>query len=64
MYDQPWFVTVLGLLAMNILAAAIVRFPWKMSQIGFVVTHAGLLLVWCRPKRRPSLRHPDPRRRN
>lgn len=44
-YDQPWFVTVLGLLAMNILAAAVVRFPWKMSQIPFVVTHAGLLVL-------------------
>ena len=44
-YDQPWFVAVVGLLALNILAAAVVRFPWKKSQIPFVVTHAGLLVL-------------------
>ena len=44
-YDQSWFLALLGLLALNILAAAVVRFPWKKSQIGFVITHAGLLLL-------------------
>ena len=44
-YEKPWFVALLGLLALNILAAAVLRFPWKKSQIPFVVTHAGLLVL-------------------
>ena len=30
---------------MNILCAALIRYPWKKRQTGFVVTHAGLLIV-------------------
>ena len=30
---------------MNILCAALIRFPWKKRQTGFVITHAGLLIV-------------------
>ena len=36
-----WFLALLGLSGLNILAAAVVRFPWKKSQIPFVITHAG-----------------------
>lgn len=44
-YGSAWFVALLGLLGVNILAAALIRFPWKKRQIGFVVTHAGLLTL-------------------
>ena len=30
---------------MNILCAALIRFPWKKRQIGFVITHTGLLTI-------------------
>ena len=30
---------------MNILCAALIRYPWKRRQTGFVVTHAGLLIL-------------------
>ena len=30
---------------MNILCAALIRYPWKKRQTGFVVTHAGLLIL-------------------
>jgi hypothetical protein len=41
-----WWFTVLGfLLAINILAALLVRFPWKRRQLGFVVAHVGLLVL-------------------
>jgi len=33
------------LLGLNVLCAAVVRFPWKKSQIGFLVTHAGILVL-------------------
>ncbi len=44
-YQNPIFVVVLGFLATNILCAALIRYPWKLRQIGFVVTHVGLLVV-------------------
>ena len=43
---QSWrFVILLSLLGLNILCAALIRFPWKKSQTGFVVTHSGLLVL-------------------
>ena len=33
------------MLGVNILSAALIRFPWKLRQFGFVVTHAGLLVL-------------------
>ncbi len=44
-YTQTWFVVLLGMLGVNILAATLIRFPWKLRQFGFVVTHAGLLVL-------------------
>lgn len=44
-YDSPWFFGLLAILGLNILAATLVRFPWQRRQIGFVVTHAGLLVL-------------------
>jgi hypothetical protein len=44
-YDSPWFLALLGILGVNILAATLIRFPWRKRQAGFVVTHAGLLLL-------------------
>ena len=32
-------------MAINILFAALIRFPWKKRQTGFVITHAGLLVL-------------------
>ena len=44
-YTSPWFVALLGLLGLNLLAATLARWPWRRRQIGFVVTHAGLLVL-------------------
>jgi cytochrome c-type biogenesis protein CcsB len=44
-YTQTWFVALLGMLGVNILSATLIRFPWKLPQFGFVVTHAGLLVL-------------------
>lgn len=41
-----WWFTLLGLLlAVNIFAAAAIRYPWKRHQTGFVITHIGLLTL-------------------
>ncbi len=44
-YQTRWFSLVLAFLGVNILCAALIRYPWKKRQTGFVVTHAGLLIV-------------------
>jgi len=44
-YGSTWFIALLALLGVNILAAALIRWPWKKQQTGFVVTHAGLLVL-------------------
>ena len=33
------------LLAVNVLCTALIRFPWKRHQVGFVITHLGLLVL-------------------
>ena len=44
-YESSWFIGLLALLGVNIFCAAASRFPWKRHHTGFVVTHAGLLVV-------------------
>ena len=44
-YRSPGFAILLAFLGMNILCAALIRFPWKGRQTGFVITHAGLLIL-------------------
>lgn len=48
-YGTWWFSALTALLGVNVLAAALIRFPWKKRQIGFLITHAGIvaLLVGC-----------------
>ncbi len=44
-YGQPWFHGVLILLGVNVLCAALSRWPWKRNQYGFAITHAGILIL-------------------
>ncbi len=44
-YRSPGFAILLAFLGMNILCAALIRYPWKKRQTGFVVTHVGLLTL-------------------
>ena len=44
-YMSPGFALLLAFLGANILCAALIRFPWKKRQTGFVITHAGLLIL-------------------
>lgn len=44
-YQNKAFAVLLAFLAANIFCAATIRFPWKKRQIGFVVTHIGLLVI-------------------
>jgi hypothetical protein len=44
-YYSWWFTALLGLLACAIFFAAIKKWPWKKHQIGFLITHVGLLTL-------------------
>lgn len=44
-YRTWWFWGLNALLGINVLCAALIRFPWKRSQIGFLITHAGILVL-------------------
>ncbi len=44
-YDAMWFVVLSGVLGVNILAALLVRIPWKVRHLGFVIAHAGVLVL-------------------
>jgi hypothetical protein len=44
-YQSWWFIILLSILGVNIFTAAVSRWPWKRHQTGFVITHAGLLVL-------------------
>ncbi len=44
-YRAPWFTFLLALLAINVLVAIILRFPFSKWRIGFVITHGAILLI-------------------
>ena len=44
-YDAVWFDFWLMALALNLLCAAFTRWPWQRRHAGFVVTHAGIILM-------------------
>lgn len=44
-YSTVWFDFLLFLLGVNVLCSAMVRFPWRKRQTGFVITHAGILII-------------------
>ncbi len=45
LYDAWWFNTLLSLLALNVFCSMMSRYPWKKYQIGFVMTHVGILIL-------------------
>ncbi len=45
-YKTWWFALLLTLIGTNVLCAALIRYPWKRRQIGFLITHAGLLVLF------------------
>jgi len=44
-YQTPWFFALMCLLWINILFAALSRWPWNRNHTGFVITHLGLLTL-------------------
>jgi len=44
-YQTPWFAFLLGLLAVNVFAVMVSRYPWTKHHIGFLTAHVGILLL-------------------
>lgn len=44
-YSSWWFTLWLLMLGVNVFCAAAVRFPWRRDQFGFVITHAGIIVI-------------------
>ena len=44
-YRARWFHGLLFLLGLNILAAVVVRYPFTRRQVGFVLTHLGIIAI-------------------
>jgi ABC-type transport system involved in cytochrome c biogenesis permease subunit len=44
-YGTGWFAALFGLLGLNVACATFVRIPWGQRQSGFLVTHAGILIL-------------------
>jgi hypothetical protein len=44
-YNAAWFNVWLMVLALNLFCAAFTRWPWQRKHLGFVVTHAGIILM-------------------
>lgn len=44
-YDATWFTFWLIVLCINLAAATLTRLPWKKKHTGFVVTHAGIIIL-------------------
>lgn len=44
-YTARWFEAILALIAVNALTSVITRYPFSKRQIGFVLTHLGLLVT-------------------
>jgi hypothetical protein len=44
-YMTPWMFAVLGLLAINLTAVMVDRWPWRRRHVSFILAHIGILLV-------------------
>lgn len=44
-YRSPWFTFLLALLAVNVLWSVVKRYPWSRHNTGFLLAHAGILLI-------------------
>ncbi|GEJ58023.1 cytochrome c biogenesis protein CcsA [Anaeromyxobacter diazotrophicus] len=44
-YYAPWFLGLQALFAVNVVASIVTYFPWGRFRIGYLVTHASLVLI-------------------
>ena len=44
-YKTIWFGALLLLIGLSVTAAALKKYPWKKRQLGFVITHLGIVIL-------------------
>ena len=44
-YKTPWMFGILGLLAINLVAVMVDRWPWKKKHLPFLMAHIGILIL-------------------
>src|SRR3989344_1692908 len=44
-YHSVWFGLLLILIAINVTCAALKKYPWKIHQVGFLITHLGIITL-------------------
>lgn len=44
-YRSPFFAAFLAILGLNLTCSAMIRYPWKKAQTGFVITHLGIIII-------------------
>ena len=44
-YGSPWFNLWLLLLCLNLICSTMTRWPWQKHHLGFVITHAGIIIL-------------------
>lgn len=44
-YNAPWFIALLAGLAVTLIAATLLRWPWAWNRAGFVTVHFGIVLL-------------------
>lgn len=44
-YGSPWFNLWLLLLCLNLICSTMTRWPWQRHHLGFVITHAGIIIL-------------------
>lgn len=44
-YNAAWFSVWLLALTLNLVCSALTRWPWQRKHLGFVITHAGIILM-------------------
>ncbi|MCB9839041.1 MAG: cytochrome c biogenesis protein ResB [Phycisphaeraceae bacterium] len=44
-YATGWFIGLMGVIALSLIASVATRYPWKQRHTGFITVHAGLLIL-------------------
>lgn len=44
-YDTPWMYLIMGLLAVNLIAVMVDRWPWRVRHLPFLAAHVGILFL-------------------
>ena len=44
-YGSGWFIALMALICLSLIAAVITRYPWNRRHIGFITVHTGLIIL-------------------